>query len=159
MLPCWFPLEELIFAAHGPDAELPAVSEIDLLINIKYKQLREMLSSIRASEVKRKIINLTPITQLPPLNYFNAALQIQTHTHKHTDILMYSSTRIHLQCRTCRCIAHTRSWSTHTYMQLAATFHNAGVQFRQRYTQTERGRANRPTMWGGQLYVWTFFFF
>lgn len=40
-----------------------ARSEIDVEINIEYKQSREMLSWIREREVKSKMIRLMPITQ------------------------------------------------------------------------------------------------
>lgn len=63
-----------------------------MLINIKYKQLREMVSSIREREVKRKTIKLMPITQLPPFNYYNAALHTYRFKHTLTNTHAYSCT-------------------------------------------------------------------
>lgn len=73
-------------------------------------------------------------------------------THRRTHPSTHTHTHVHLQCSTCRCItrAHTCSLTVNTRMH-AATFPDAGVQSRQRYTQTEQGRAaRRPTTWGGE---------
>lgn len=80
---------------RGTDAELPAVSEIDVLINIKYKQLMEMLSSVRASAVQRKILKLASIIQLPLFNYFRAALHAYTSKHTLSDTHSFTYSAVH----------------------------------------------------------------
>ena len=95
-----------------------------------------MLSSVTARAVKREILKPTAINPLPPSAYFNAASH--TYRFKHTQIGTHhdhsvcANTHIHLQCSTCRCITHTLTHIQHTHMQLRATFHYAGVQFKQR---------------------------
>ena len=72
----------------------------------------------------------------------------QTHPSTHTR----SPTVQYMQVHNTHTHTHTRARSLiiNTHMH-TATFSNAGVQARQRYTQTEQGRAaRRPTTWGSK---------
>lgn len=106
------------------------------------------------------MIKPTPITQRPPISYFNAALHTYTLQHTLTDTHHTASsyTHIHLQSSACRCITRTHSRSSHKYAA-PSNLPYAGVQSRQRYTQTEQGRATcRPNVCEGQVCVFGLFF-